>query len=94
MAIDDRLVRVGSMEPAARIEAALALCQQGLTFSEVAAQTGIPIEEIMDAVTAREGDMGLKQFLDACRAIAQRENDPGFLQLAEAAADRVRKSSR
>jgi len=82
------------MEPAGKIEAALALREQGLTFSEVAAQIDLSIEEIMDAVTARGVDAGLKQFLDACRNIAQMENDPRFLQPAEAALDRVWRSSK
>ena len=94
MAVPDALDKVDGMEPAGTIESALALGQQGLTFSEAAVQTGIPVEEIMDAVTARDGETGLKQFLDTCRNIAQTENDPELLQLADAAADTVRRSSK
>ena len=55
------------------------------TFSELAEETGLNIEQIMDAVTERDGDAGLQMFLDSCKAIARAQHDPQFLELAEKA---------
>ena len=63
-----------------------ALERQGeQTFSELAEQTGLPIEQLMDAVTERDGDAGLDMFLASCKALAEAEHDPAFLQLARRA---------
>ena len=73
-----------------RLEEAVARYQHGNhTFSELAEQTGLPIEQIMDAVTAEAGDTGHRQFLESCRAIAEAENDPEFYRLAEQAAQKA-----
>ena len=57
------------------------------TFSELAEETGLNIEQIMDAVTERDGDAGLQMFLDSCKAIARAQHDPHFLELAEKAVE-------
>ena len=57
------------------------------TFSELAEQTGLDLEQIMEAVTERNGDAGLQMFLASCRAIAETQHDPEFLELAERAVE-------
>ena len=63
-----------------------------LTFSELAEQTGLPIEQIMDAVTERAGDAGHEMFLASCKALAEVEHDPAFLQLARRAVKQAAKT--
>ncbi len=61
------------------------------SLSELAGETGLAIEEIMDGLRSPEGDaQALDAFLASCRAIAEREDDPEFLRTAEEAARTVR----
>jgi len=55
------------------------------TFSELAEQTGLEIEHIMEAVTEHDGEAGLRMFLTSCKSLAAAEEDPDFLRLAEQA---------
>jgi hypothetical protein len=78
------------MAPLTTLVEAVARYQQGAhTFSELAAETGWNIEQIMDAVTTAAGEAGIHHFLARCRAIAEAQNDPEFYRLAEAAARSV-----
>jgi predicted transcriptional regulator len=62
------------------------------SFSELAEETGLPIEEIMAAVGGPDQDAALALFLASCRAIAATEQHPEFLRLAEEAVAAVRAS--
>ncbi|MFI5266079.1 MAG: hypothetical protein ACHQ7M_01745 [Chloroflexota bacterium] len=55
------------------------------TFSELAEQTGLEIESIMEAVTEHDGEAGLRMFLASCRSLAAADENPEFLRLAEQA---------
>jgi hypothetical protein len=57
--------------------------QGGASFSELAAESGLAIEEIMAALGQRERQEGLEMFLDSCRTIAEAQGKPEFLRLAE-----------
>ena len=63
------------------------------SFSELADETGLPLEEIMLAMGDDEQD-GLALFLASARAVAQATNDAAFLTTAERAADIVRTAGR
>ena len=77
-----------------QLQQAVALYREGrCTFSELAQLSGLNIEEIMDAVTSREGEAALQMFEESCRALASLENDPEFLRRAQRAVERVRRSS-
>ncbi len=53
------------------------------SFSELAAETGLAVEEIMDAAGQHDRESALAMFLASCRTIAAMENRPDFLRLAE-----------
>ena len=76
-------------EEAARrvlLEWAVASYRQGeRSFSELAEETGLPVEEIMEAVGGRDREAALAMFLASCRTIAEVEASPEFLRLAEEA---------
>ena len=55
------------------------------SFSELAAETGLAIEEIMAAAGQRDRESALAMFLAGCKTIAETENRPDFLRLAEEA---------
>lgn len=61
------------------------------SFSELAVETGLGVEEIMVA----EGTEGRQDVLDLfvanCRTVAEARGDPDFLRLGEAAAELVAK---
>jgi hypothetical protein len=60
------------------------------SFSELAAETGLAVEEIMLAVGGESAQEGLDMFLASCRTVAEASGDPGFLRLGEEAAKLVR----
>jgi len=63
------------------------------TFSELAAETGLAVEEIMLAAGGDKDQKlrALDAFLASCRALAEAKGNPKFLSTAEDAARRVRK---
>ncbi len=63
------------------------------SFSGLAEETGLPLEEIMLAMGDNEED-GLALFLASARAVARATNDAEFVRTAERAADIVRAASR
>ncbi len=63
--------------------------QGGISFSELAEQTGLPVEEIMAAMGEGGREAALAQFLASCRAVAETRRDPDFLRLAREAVEAV-----
>ncbi len=59
------------------------------SFSELAAETGLAIEEIMLAAGEENQREALEMFLASCRAVATASNDPDFLLLGEEAVSMV-----
>lgn len=59
--------------------------QGGATLSELADETGLSVEELVDHVGGRERGTALEMFLASCRTIAETQRRPRFLQLAEQA---------
>ncbi len=62
------------------------------SFSELAEETGLPIEEIMLAMSAQGADEALDMFLASCRSVAEARGDSAFLRAGEEAVDLVRRS--
>jgi uncharacterized protein (DUF1778 family) len=60
------------------------------TFSELAEQTGLAVEEIMAAMSEQGHDAALERFLLICRSIAGEHGGPDFVRLAARAVERVR----
>jgi len=60
------------------------------TFSQLAAETGLPVEEIMIAMSSEGREESLDTFLGRCRVLAETYNNPEFLRLAERAVARER----
>jgi predicted transcriptional regulator len=58
-------------------------------LSELAAETGLAVEEIVDALSRQGQEAALAMFLSSCRTIAQAEARPEFLRLAEEAVQTV-----
>ena len=55
------------------------------SFSELAAQTGLAVEEIMLAMGSQGRDEALDMFLASCRTVAEERNNPEFLRLGQEA---------
>jgi hypothetical protein len=73
------------------IEWAVTRHQQGdRTFSELAEETSLAVEEIMQAAGQRDREAALAMFLASCQTIAETENNPDFLRLAQAAVATIR----
>lgn len=62
------------------------------TFSELAEETGLAIEEIMDAMGAQGQEEALAMFLASCRAIAEADGNPELLRLGQEAVKVVARS--
>ncbi len=62
----------------------------GASFSELAEETGLAVEEIMEATGQQGQEAALEMFLASCQTIAQTQNKPEFLSLAQEAAETVR----
>lgn len=60
------------------------------TYSELAAETGLWIEEIMQAVARRNGDHAVAASLRDWQALAEEHRQPDLLRLAQAATAAVR----
>ncbi len=60
-----------------------------MSFSELADETGLPVEEIMLAMGNEQED-GLALFLASARAVARSTHDAEFVTAAEQAAELVR----
>src|SRR5437588_11226315 len=64
------------------LEWAVARHKQGTaTFSELADETGLAIEEIMAAME-QDPEVASQQFLELCEAAAKAQDTPEFLRLA------------
>ena len=62
---------------------AMARYREGDTsYSELAEQTGLAVEEIIRAFGEQGRDKALAQFLASCRVVAEAENDAAFFALA------------
>ena len=55
------------------------------SFSELAAETGLAVEEIMVAMGSQGKEEALEMFLASCRTVAEARSNPEFLRLAEEA---------
>lgn len=62
------------------------------SFSELSADTGLAVEEIMQTMGARDRQRALDTFLSSCRTIAEINGDPDFLRIAETAVTTVRRA--
>lgn len=51
------------------------------TFSELAQETGLSVEEIMAAAGDEGKDEAIEMFLASCRTAAETIGDPSFLQI-------------
>lgn len=60
------------------------------SFSELAGETGLSVEEIMDAVGQGDREAALAMFLASCKTVAESEGNPDFMRLGQAAVDDVR----
>ena len=59
------------------------------SFSELADETGLAVEEIMEAMGREGTEEALEMFLASCRTVAKMHGDPKFLRLAEEVAKEV-----
>jgi hypothetical protein len=55
------------------------------SFSQLAEESGLSIEEIMAAAGSQNRDDALQMFLASCEAVAQVHDSPDFLRLAREA---------
>jgi len=60
------------------------------SFSELAADTGLAVEEIMLAAGSEDEQAALDTFLASCRTVAEASGNPHFLRLGEEAIELVR----
>lgn len=60
------------------------------SFSELAQETGLGIEEIMEAAGGGDQEKGFRLFLASCRTIAESQGNPEFLRLGEEAVNSIR----
>lgn len=75
-------------EEARRALLTWAVAQHGIgraSFSELAQDTGLAVEEIMGAMAAGGQEEALAMFLASCRTVAEAKNDPRFLRLGQEA---------
>ncbi len=59
------------------------------SFSALAEETGLAVEEIMEAAGSRGREDALEMFLASCRTVAQTRGNPDFLRLGQEAAKGV-----
>lgn len=62
------------------------------SFSELAADTGLAVEEIMLALGDRGGEEALEAFLASCRTVAEISGNRDFLRLGEDAVKVVQRA--
>ncbi len=60
------------------------------SFSELAQETGLGIEEIMEAAGGGDQEKEFRLFLASCRTIAESQGNPEFLRLGEEAVNSIR----
>jgi hypothetical protein len=60
------------------------------SFSELAAETGLAVEEIMLAIGSQGEQEGLDLFLASCRTVAEASGNRDFLRLGEEAVQLLR----
>lgn len=60
------------------------------SFSELAGETGLAVEEIMGSLGAGDQEEALDMFLASCRTVAETLGHPEFLRLGEEAVKTVR----
>jgi uncharacterized protein (DUF1778 family) len=66
------------------LEWAGAQYRQGLkSFSQLADETGLAIEEIMLRIGSHEREQALDAFLASCRTVAEARGNPDFLRVAK-----------
>ncbi|HEY7067368.1 MAG TPA: hypothetical protein VII06_38265 [Chloroflexota bacterium] len=69
---------------------AIARYRQGeRSFSQLAEETGLTVEEIMGAAGNGDREAALAMFLTSCKTIAEVERNPEFLRLGQEAARAV-----
>ena len=61
------------------------------SFSELAGETGLAVEEIMLVMGSEGKQEALDMFLASCRTVADASGNPDFLRLGEEAVELVRK---
>jgi len=59
--------------------------QGGGTFSELAQESGLAVEEIMEHLGDEERSAAMEMFLASSRTVAEAQNDPAFLEMAQQA---------
>lgn len=59
------------------------------SFSELAAETGLAVEEIMLAMASQGKQEALEMFLASCRTVAEARGNPEFLRLGKEAVEIV-----
>ena len=55
------------------------------SFSELAEETGLAVEEIMESLGDQGTDQALNMFLASCRTVADLNDDPDFLRRGQEA---------
>ncbi len=68
-------------------------CQGDRSFSELAEETGLAVEEIMLAIGDQGRDQALQMFLASCETVAKTTGKPEFLRLAREAVQTIREES-
>jgi len=61
------------------------------SFSELAADTGLDVEQIMLAAGKKDPLLALETFLASCRTVAEAGNDPEFFRAGEEAVALVKR---
>lgn len=59
--------------------------QTQASFSELAEETGLALEEIMEFAGKQGRAQAVEMFLAGCRTVAEMQDNPAFLRLAEEA---------
>lgn len=60
------------------------------SFSELADETRLAVEEIMEATGSRGKEDALEMFLASCRTVAEARNNPEFLRLGQEAVKAIK----
>jgi hypothetical protein len=55
------------------------------SYSELAAETGVAVDDLMQSMGGEDRAAAFAAFLASCRAVAEANNDPGFLRAGEEA---------
>jgi len=68
--------------------------EDGISFSELASQTGLTVEEVMLAIGESGAEDALGTFLESVRVLAAARGNPEFLRAGEQAVDLLRSKPR